>query len=31
MLRGMAKDVTRIPLFNMKSYVLKDDSGEAPY
>lgn len=28
MLRGVAKDPTRIPLFNMKSYVLKDDSGE---
>ena len=29
MLRGVAKDVTRMPLFNLKSYVLKDDSGEA--
>jgi len=28
MLHGVAKDPTRIPLFNMKSYVLKDDSGE---
>lgn len=28
MLRGVAKDPTRIPLFSMKSYVLKDDSGE---
>ena len=28
-LRGVAKDVTRIPLFNLKSYVLKDDTGEA--
>ena len=29
MLRGVAKDVTRLPLFNLKSYVLQDDSGEA--
>ena len=29
MLRGVAKDVTRMPLINLKSYVLKDDSGEA--
>ncbi|SFH39243.1 hypothetical protein SAMN05216299_11027 [Nitrosospira sp. Nsp14] len=29
MLRGVAKDVTRMPLLNLKSYVLKDDSGEA--
>ena len=29
MLQGMAKDVTRVPLFNLKSYVLKDDTGEA--
>jgi hypothetical protein len=29
MLRGVAKDVTRLPLLNLKSYVLKDDSGEA--
>jgi hypothetical protein len=29
MLRGVAKDVTRVPLFNLKSYVLKDDTGEA--
>ncbi|MEK6708590.1 MAG: hypothetical protein AABY81_07300 [Pseudomonadota bacterium] len=28
MLRGVAKDITRIPLVNLKSYVLKDDSGE---
>jgi hypothetical protein len=28
-LHGVAKDVTRIPLFNLKSYVLKDDTGEA--
>ena len=28
MLHGVAKDATRIPLFNMKSYVLKDDTGE---
>jgi hypothetical protein len=28
-LRGVAKDVTRVPLFNLKSYVLKDDTGEA--
>ena len=27
-LRGMVKDTTRIPLVNIKSYVLKDDSGE---
>jgi hypothetical protein len=27
-LQGVAKDPTRIPLFNTKSYVLKDDSGE---
>lgn len=25
----VAKDVTRLPLFNLKSYVLQDDSGEA--
>ena len=29
MLHGVAKEVTRMPLFNLKSYVLKDDSGEA--
>ena len=29
MLHGVAKDVTRMPLINLKSYVLKDDSGEA--
>jgi hypothetical protein len=29
MLRGVAKDVTRMPLLNLKSYVLQDDSGEA--
>ena len=29
MLHGVAKDVTRVPLFNLKSYVLKDDTGEA--
>jgi hypothetical protein len=28
MLHGVAKEPTRLPLFNMKSYVLKDDSGE---
>ena len=28
MLHGVAKDPTRIPLFNTKAYVLKDDSGE---
>jgi hypothetical protein len=28
MLRGVAKDVTRVPLFNLKSYVLKDETGE---
>jgi len=27
-LHGIAKDATRIPLVNMKSYVLKDDTGE---
>ncbi len=27
-LRGIAKDATRIPLVDMKSYVLKDDTGE---
>jgi hypothetical protein len=27
-LHGVAKDVTRVPLFNLKSYVLKDDTGE---
>ena len=27
-LHGIAKDATRIPLINMKSYVLKDDTGE---
>ena len=27
-LRGVVKDATRIPLVNIKSYVLKDDSGE---
>jgi uncharacterized protein YdeI (BOF family) len=27
-LRGTAKDQTRIPLVDMKSYVLKDNSGE---
>lgn len=27
-LRGVAKDITRIPLVNLRSYVLKDDSGE---
>jgi hypothetical protein len=27
-LHGTAKDATRIPLVNMKSYVLKDDTGE---
>ena len=27
-LRGVVKDTTRIPLVNIKSYVLKDDSGE---
>jgi hypothetical protein len=29
MLRGVAKDVTRMPLLNLKSYELQDDSGEA--
>ncbi|SCY59140.1 hypothetical protein SAMN05216420_109110 [Nitrosospira sp. Nl5] len=28
LLHGIAKDPTRIPLFSMKTYVLKDDSGE---
>lgn len=28
MLHGVAKQRTRLPLFNMKSYVLKDESGE---
>jgi hypothetical protein len=28
MLRGVAKEPTRLPLLNMKSYVLKDESGE---
>ncbi|MEO6825621.1 MAG: hypothetical protein ABI167_13010 [Nitrosospira sp.] len=28
MLQGIAKDPTRIPLLDMKSYVLKDESGE---
>lgn len=28
MLHGVVKEPTRLPLFNMKSYVLKDDSGE---
>jgi hypothetical protein len=28
MLRGVAKEVTRLPLFNFKSYVLQDDSGQ---
>src|SRR5687768_10770204 len=27
-LHGVAKEPTRLPLFNMKSYVLKDESGE---
>lgn len=27
-LHGIAKEATRIPLINMKSYVLKDDTGE---
>jgi hypothetical protein len=27
-LHGMVKELTRIPLINMKSYVLKDESGE---
>ena len=27
-LHGVAKEATRIPLVNMKSYVLKDDTGE---
>jgi hypothetical protein len=27
-LRGIAKDANRIPLVHMKSYVLKDDTGE---
>ncbi|MDE2366832.1 MAG: hypothetical protein KGM95_07860 [Betaproteobacteria bacterium] len=27
-LRGTAKNATRIPLVDMKSYVLKDDTGE---
>ena len=29
MLRGVAKEVTRLPLFNLKSYVLQDESGKA--
>ena len=29
MLHGVVKDTTRLPLLNTKSYVLKDDSGEA--
>lgn len=28
MLHGTVKEPTRLPLLNMKSYVLKDDSGE---
>gem|GEM_PF-733856 len=28
MLRGVAKEVTRLPLLNLKSYVLQDDSGQ---
>ena len=28
MLHGVVKEPTRLPIFNMKSYVLKDDSGE---
>ena len=28
MLHGVAKEPTRLPLLNLKSYVLKDDSGE---
>lgn len=27
-LKGVASDITRIPLLYLKSYVLKDDSGE---
>ena len=27
-LKGIAKDATRIPLINLKSYVLQDNSGE---
>lgn len=27
-LHGMVKDTTRVPLLNIKSYVLKDDGGE---
>jgi hypothetical protein len=27
-LHGMVKELTRIPLINMKAYVLKDESGE---
>ena len=27
-LHGVVKELTRIPLINMKSYVLKDESGE---
>lgn len=27
-LRGIAKDPTRLPLVNLKSYVLEDNSGE---
>ena len=27
-LHGVARDVTRVPLFNLKSYVLKDGTGE---
>ena len=27
-LHGVVKEPTRIPLINLKSYVLKDDSGE---
>ena len=27
-LHGVAKEPTRLPLLNLKSYVLKDDSGE---
>jgi hypothetical protein len=28
MLHGVAKEPTRLPLLNLKSYILKDDSGE---
>ena len=28
MLQGIARDPTRIPLLDMKSYVVKDESGE---